>query len=255
MPCNCNTTAELPTIDQIPTSPQARVEVCCDDPTLAPADPGTGTELNTSWTDAACYKDEIVILGRVGTKLARFAGSGFIKLVDGVASVVTSVPLSVRTLWHRWWKSSSTAVPVIGAPLAYPYQVIADTAGNPHVIRGEADKDAVPFWDGTSEEFSMKPVSGITHQKAGPFVQASEIELTGFAPLSDRCAATIRPERGLSGAGLVYLEERDTSSDACGCSGSNATVSVAKALARPPSDDNTYRLTCLNGELAWVIEE
>jgi hypothetical protein len=255
MPCNCNTTAELPQIADIPTSPQARVEVCCEDPSLAPADPGTGTELNTSWTDAACYKDEVILLGRVGTKLVRFAGSGFIKLVNGVASVVTSVPLSVRTLWHRWWKASASANPVLGAPLAYPYQVIADASGNIHGIRGEADKDALPLWNGTTEEFTMTPVAEIPQQKKGPFVQASGIELVGYAPLSTRCSETVRPIKGLSGAGLVVLSEVDTSDDECGCTGANETVSVATALALPPSDDSLYRLTCLNGELAWVIEE
>lgn len=255
MPCSCNTTAELPQISDIPTSPQARTEVCCDDPSLVAADPGTGTDLNASWTDAACYKDDVVILGRVGTRLARFAGSGFIKLVNGVASVVTSVPLSVRTLWHHWWKASATANPVLGAPLDYPYQVIADASGNLHGIRGESDKDAVPFWNSTTEKFAMTPVAEITHQKKGPLVQASGIELTGFAPLSTRCSTTVRQERGLSGTGLVVLSEVDTSDDDCGCAETNNTVSVATALALPPSDDSLYRLTCLNGELAWVIEE
>ena len=255
MPCLCNTNAELPQIADIPASPQARLEVCCEDPSLVPADPGTGTVLNATWTDAACHKDGITILGRVGTTLARFAGSGFIKLVDGVASVVTSVPLSVRTLWHRWWKASSTANPVLGAPLAYPYQVIADDQGNLHGIRGEPDKDAVSVWDGTLEKFTIKPLSETTHQKKGPLEQAAQLELTGFAPLSDRCAETVRVEKGLSGSGLVFLTVVDTSSDECGCTGANATVSVAAALALPPSDDNLYRLTCLNGELAWAIEE
>ena len=144
---------------------------------------------------------------------------------------------------------------MLGAPLAYPYQVIADDQGNLHGIRGEPDKDAVSVWDGTLEKFTIKPLSETTHQKKGPLEQAAQLELTGFAPLSDRCAETVRVEKGLSGSGLVFLTVVDTSSDECGCTGANATVSVAAALALPPSDDNLYRLTCLNGELAWAIEE
>lgn len=249
MSCNCHTNPPLPLIsDDTATSPG--LEVCCDDPALVSSTPGEGTTLDNSWLDTVCQTSGVTLFGRVGNKLARLVGTGFLAITNGAVSVVTSVPLSVRTLWHRWWKTTPNATPIVGVPLPFPYMVIADSQGGLHAIKGAVDVVSVPVWNGT--EYVQTPASELPHAAKGVLTQGTGIELVGYAPVADKCAATERNERGLAGAGLVWLEEVTLENEACGCSGVNDTVSVARTFALPPSDGHTYKLTYTNGELLWV---
>ena len=249
MSCSCQQPAvnpDLPTIEQdcAISKPTSLCKTCVSDDTCLKSDSSDGTTLTSSWQDAGCYSEGVTILGRVGSKLARFAGSGFIKLESGVASVVSAVPLRAITLWHRWWKPSAASPPILGEPLAYPYQAVADTDGNIHGIKGVDAEDSISMWNSTTKEFSQTPVSEINHTKKGVFDRASEIELTGFAPIANGGdAETVRPEKALSGKGLVILTEQATISNSCNCAPGSGTASVASTLALPvPVADETYTL-------------
>jgi hypothetical protein len=180
----------------------------------------------------------------VGSNLARFTGTGFISLVNGVASVVTTIPLRVSTLWHRRWKATPTATPVLGEPLAFPYQVIGDADGNLHAIKGPEDEKAVSVWNHSTGEFTQTPVSELPLERKGVITTGSGIELVGFTPIADGGSATaVRPIKALSGAGLVVLTEQATIDDSCECAPGSGTASVATTLALPePVADETYTL-------------
>lgn len=248
MSCNCtNITPLSPDGECLPTveadcAISKDVSVCkpcpSDDESLR-SDSSDGTTLASSWTDAKCYAEGVTILGRVGTKLARFAGTGFIALEAGVAKVVSSVPLRVNTLWHRWWKPTAASVPILGDPLAYPYGVVADANGNLHVIKGPADENAVPYWDAAAKESTQKPVSEIPLDRKGVLDRSNDIELVGYAPIvAGGNPATVRPLKALNGGGLVVLTEAATVDNDCACAPGTGTASKASTLALPIPDAN-----------------
>ena len=256
MPCNCNNTVspdgeELPLVsDDLGASPGISREVCCEDPILVPSDPGSGTTLETKWLDAECYTEGVTLLGRVGNKLAKLSGSGFVKVTGGLLSVVTSVPLSIRTLWHRWWKANATANPVLGAPLDYPYNAIADSSGNLHLIRGEDGKDTVAVWDGTEKVYKQVPYSTLPHAVASSHEGLSAIELVGYAPRTVKCSTIERAEKYLAAEGLVILEKRALTGDSCGCGENDTDTYVAKAIALAPPT-GIYLLKTKEGVVLW----
>lgn len=253
MSCSCQQpTVTSPTGDCLPTieqdcaitKPTSLCKTCVSDDDCLKSDASDGTTLASSWQDAGCYAEGVTILGRVGSKLARFAGSGFLKIESGIASVVSSVPLRAATLWHRWWKPTAVSAPILGEPLAHPYQIIADTEGNLHGIKGVDLEDSLSLWNSTIKEFAQTPVSEIEHAKKGAFTRGSGIELTGFTPIADGGDVNaVRSEKVLSGAGLVVLTEQATVDGACGCAPGTGTASVATTLALPvPVADETYTL-------------
>jgi hypothetical protein len=266
MSCNCTTITPLspdgeclPTVeaDCAITKNVTVCKSCPSDNECLKSDQSDGTTLASSWTDAGCYAEGVTILGRVGSKLARFAGSGFIALENGIASVVQSVPLRVSTIWHRWWKPTPASVPVLGDPLAYPYGVVADSNGDLHAIKGPADEDATPVWDSTAKEFTQKPLSEVALDRKGVLLRANNIELVGYAPIVEAGdPKTVRPMRALNGAGLVVLTEAVTVDPTCECAPGAGTASKASTLSLPvPVADEVYILKYSTASgLHWAEE-
>ena len=188
----------------------------------------------------------MVLLGRSGSTLSRFVGSGFIKIVNGVASLVTSVPIKITTLWHRMYKVLAGSLPVPGEPLPFPYFTIADDQGNLHGIRGENSVDSVPVWSGTDLTFSFVPTGDLPACRKGSLDRELVVELVGFTPLSINDATDAsRCQVGMAGEGVALLVSQDTV---------NGPVSAARVIDNPPSD-GTYFLKCVDGVIGWVEEE
>jgi hypothetical protein len=165
MPCNCtNPTPSSPSGEQLPEIYEAATTPGCSECASSSCEPscaGGGASVPTNLLDAGCYSENVTLLGRVGLQMARLKGSGFIRLINGKASVVKSVPLVARTLWHRWWKQEGSVTPILGEPLPYPHLVVADSSGNIHSIKGSDEFDSVPFWDASAKEFRNEPLADI----------------------------------------------------------------------------------------------
>lgn len=242
MSCSCQKTVvtsasgdALPTIEQdyAIAKPQAVCKTCVSDSNCLTSDASDGTTLASSWLDSCPHVSGVTLLGRVGAKLARLAGSGFIKIENGVASVVPSVPLRLTTLWHRWWKPTPASPPILGAPLTHPYQVIADAEGNFHGIKGVDAEDSLSLWDSAKKEFAQTPVSEISHAIKGLLPQATPLQLTGYTAISvGQSLDTVRQETALSGVGLVVLKEAATLAGGC----YSAKASVASTIPLPNSE-------------------
>lgn len=248
MSCNCqNIDLVSPTGEALPSISDVRglsstPTVCCDT-RCEPASPGEGTILSNHWLDSACHTTGITILARVGDRLARFAGSGFLQLTNGKFSVVASVPIRLATLWHRWWKPTASSRPILGEPLAYPYMGIADADGNLHGIKGPDAEDAVPHWNSTAKEFTNKPISEIPLCKKGLLPRASALELTGYAAIPEagpndqvRCLST------LEGAGLLFGDPVPTVDTDCACDPTPSLASVVSMLPFPDDETATFTL-------------
>lgn len=259
MSCNCQTPAApsgepLPLVsDDCPVAITTSLSSCCTDPEALPSAPSEGATLPAWATDAACYESGVVMLGRVGSKLARLVGTGFLAITSGTLSVVTSVPLQVRNLWHRWWKATATSNPVLGAPLDFPYHVIADSNGNIYAIKG-GEVDGVHMWDVSANAWVLVPTAEIPHCVTGVIPRAANIELVGYVPLGENDPVTdIRCQKALSGAGIVVLTEVATAASDCGCGPIQpGDASIAAVFELPTI--GTHALKCIDGILTWVDE-
>lgn len=266
MSCNCTTTTAvspsgecLPTVadDCAVAKDTSLCQPCYSDPECLTSDQSDGTTLANTWLDACCHNEGVILIGRSGSKLAKFTKSGFLKIDKGYASVVSAVPLSLTTLWHRIWKTTSTTRPILGAPLPYTYQVVGSATGEIHGIKGPADEDAVSVWDSATSEFTQMPLSEVPLPRKGVLARASNIELTGYAPIAEGGLATaVREQKALSGKGLVLLTEVNTIDSTCECADQNGTASVTTALT-PPSSDGVYNVivTVVGGVATFSYEE
>lgn len=273
MSCNCATPAAVvPTNPELP--PLAALTGACAESALCATDECLGTTpaslvgstggcadgnalrssascgytLPTGFTDPINDRgnDGVTLLGRIGSKLARLAGSGFIRLIDGKAFVVQTIPLKVADLWHQWWKPAGINTrPVLGDPLPFTNAVIADSDGNLHAIRGGAE-DATKFWDAELEHWEVKPVADITPSHRGHLERAATLELIGIEAISVAgTGAEIRDFKTLAGSGIIVVEQAATTPSSCACEGCEpvaAVSSIARFLAFPTDAEATFTL-------------
>ena len=254
MSCNCQTIAPvspsgeaLPTVadDCALTKPTTLCKPCPEDPNCLVADGSDGTTLTSSWLDATCSDQDVTLLARVGSKLARFTGTGFISIVAGKASLVQNMPFKLVHIWHRWWKPTPASTPILGAPLDFPYMAVGDADGNPLAQKGIADEDSVTVWKHAEKVFRQTPLSEVKHPLKGLLPRSGEadFELVGYVAIPDNGSITaVRQLSTLSGDGILFMEQQDTVADPeAPCDTSKATV--ARFLAMPtPVADETYTL-------------
>jgi len=244
MSCQCNQTV-LPTIDDdcALAAPLAVTTPCCTDPETLSSVISEGAVLPSWATDAVCASVDVTLLGRIGTRLARLAGTGFIKITSGKASVVSAIPLKLIDLWHNWWKLTSTSTPILGEPLAFPYQVVADSQGNLHGIKGKVDEDSVALWNHTAKQFEMTPVSELDNCVKGLIPFSAAIELVGYEPIAEGGAQdALRCLKALSGSGIIVVNQVATI-DAITCPQEVTYASVTSFLPFPTDVTKEYHLT------------
>jgi hypothetical protein len=242
MSCNCQNLAAvsstgepLPLISDIHGLANAPTECCSD--SCIPNAQSEGTILSNHWLDAACHTKDITILARVGDRLARFVGSGFLQLVNGKFSVVQSLALRSNTLWHRWWKPTAASRPILGEPLPYPHMVVGDVDGNLHNIKGPDTEDAIPHWNSTTKEFTNKPISEIPLCQKGLLPRASALELTGYAAIPEGGSATsVRCLSTLQGSGFLFADPIPTVDTDCECASTPSLASVVATLPFPDGE-------------------
>jgi hypothetical protein len=187
----------------------------------------------------------VILQGRVGNRRVRFTKSGFIKLVNGAASVVSSIPLALNTLWHDYVKLTPTRRPIIGDPKAFNYLGIGDENGNLHGIKGISDEDCSPVWDASAGHYTMRSESENPKCQKGLLPRLAELELVGYAPIvAGGDANAVRCLSSLQGSGIIVVESVATVDSECNCPGcepSPAFASVASFLPNPESN-GTYTL-------------
>lgn len=163
MACNCTQSVSvspsgsaLPLVSEvIGLAAPAAVPCGCADTECAASCDSEGSVLPSSWLDSTCSPEGITLLGRLGDRLARLAGNGFIQIISGKAFVVSAVPLAIIDLWHNWWKPTTLSRPILGEPLDAPYQVVADSAGKIHGIKGKSEEDSITYWNSTEQKFQQ----------------------------------------------------------------------------------------------------
>ena len=162
MSCSCNQPIiTSPTGECLPTVEDANIlsngsvlcSICPDDEECLHNDASDGTTLDTTWLDSCCAKSGVTLLGRIGNKLTRLIGTGYLKIDSGKVSVSSSIPLKITTMWHRWWRPAGSSAPVLGEPLDAPFMVVGDNYRNMHAIRGLTGKDSIILWDSTNKAY------------------------------------------------------------------------------------------------------
>lgn len=260
MSCNtCNSDVVLPTIaeDQAVISGVQAVCSPCDDGICATG--SEGSSIPTLWLDSCCANEDVTIFGRIGSRLSHFTKSGFIKLTNGKASVVSAVPMSLITLWHSFFKPTSTSRPILGNPLPFPYLAVGGPDGAPHGIKGIDDEDCSPVWDSTLKTWNISPTSEAPKCQKGLLPRDTEIELVGYAPIIEngdvdevRCMTT------LQGTGIPISRAVATVDSECSCPGCTPSPSFASvvSLLAPPDSNGDYvlRVVVVSGvpTYSWI---
>lgn len=241
MSCNnCDQVdSNLPTVSQDYTVHNNTTPTPCCSPEADESCASSGCTVPSYLTDAGCYSEGVTLIGRYGTKLARLAGDGFIKITGGLASVVSSVPLVIRELNHNWWKPANSVTPIIGEPLAFNYLAVGAERGALRGIKGVSGEVSSPVFDPTANTFTMQPLSEQSKCIKGQMAQVEALELTGFVPLTVSDELTdIRCPKGFSGAGILVVSRVATvPGNAC----NDEFTSVATLLAKP-SGSGPYTL-------------
>jgi hypothetical protein len=293
-PCNCTTSSpapsstvpvnpSLPSLDDLSaacaTDASCTQDTClgstpasitagpvCSDPNAIRSTASCGFTLPTGYTDAINDNSNsgVTLLGRIGSKLAKLSGNGFIQVVNGLAFVVSSVRLRVTDLWHEWWRPAGINTrPVIGTPYDFPYQVIADSDGVLHAIKGLSGEgithDSIQVWDLSAGAWVTRQVADFPILKRGLLPTLTELELVGFAPIATSGSSDdVRQLSRLQGSGILIIEQQATIDSSCACEGCTpvpAVSSVARFLANP-TEDGTYSLKVVvtDGEAVhqWV---
>lgn len=252
MSCNCQTPAPvsltgecLPTVadDCAIAKPTTLCKPCPDDPACLVADGSDGTTLASSWLDACCYNENVTLLARVGDKLARFSGSGFLSFLNGKASLVQNMPLKLVSIWHRWWKPTQASPPILGEPLDFTYLAVGNESGDLLAQKGISDEDSEVVWKSAEKVFRPTAQSEVKRPLKGLLPRLAELELVGYAPIPSNGAITdIRQLSSLAGAGILYAEQEATVADPdAPCDSSLATM--VKFLAMPvPAAAETFTL-------------
>jgi hypothetical protein len=273
MSCNCTTPAsvapvnpELPTLSALsqacadtvacatdeclgttPASVTGSPVSRCADSNALRSSASCGYTLPNGFTDPIADRNNegVTLLGRIGAKLAKLTGSGFIKIVEGKAFIVSSVPIKISTLWHQWWKPTGiNARPALGAPLPFHHAVIADSVGNLHGIKGGAE-DAGQVWNSEMQQWEVRAEADRAFAKRGHLERAASLELVGLEAIAvSGTGAEVRNFKTLAGSGLIVVEQTSTTASSCDCPGCEpvpAMSSIARFVPFP-SGDATWTL-------------
>lgn len=241
----CTSDVVLPTIveDQAVISGVQAVCSPCDDGVCSTG--SEGSVLTTSELDSCCSNSGVTILARMGSRRARFTGSGFIRLVKGVADVVPNVPMSLVTLWHEFFKPSPTSRPILGNPLPFPYLAVGSSTGEPHGIKGIDDEDCESIWNSTTKLWNITPTSESPKCQKGLLPRDTELEIVGYSAIAAngetddvRCMAT------LQGTGIPIARSVATIDSECNCPGCDPSPSFASVVSflAPPEENGDYVL-------------
>ena len=199
----------------------------------------------SQFTDAV-EANEMTLLGRISKKIAKFVGSGFLQLENGVARVVPWIPLKVTRLYHTYTIPSPGQNPVLGDALPADHIVIADSKGQAYAVKGLVGEDSIQVWDFELEKWVVKAITDFPLSTKGVFKKSDCVELIGMKPPSKDCYHAAREAMALKGDGVVYITntQADYPDSACcegECDECNCDAHKTHSIARvtPYPNDNT----------------
>ncbi len=280
MSCGCNSPTPSPLTPQSPSleySGDPLLLAPCEtrqpdapwsgtDPNVIAACGSDGSVLEPKWTDARAlaHSEGMTLLGRVGNRLTQFIGNGFIRLVQGRAYLVDSIPLVIKQFWHDLVIDG--AITRIGEPRPFPYAPVTDSQGVAHLIKGKASRRTVVISDPVTREWIPTPTDEVPIEVSRHLPAQEELELVGFIPntvLGSQSA--IRDLKRLTGQGIIVLERRVTAPvvtpEGCSECPEDAFTYVAKVLpfpeivATPGEESGRHRLVFSSEGLYWEPEE
>ena len=233
----CLPTAEVP----------STAEESCQPAAISVTTAGGDASAFTNQTEVS----EMTLLGRVGNKLAKLVGSGFLVIEDGVAKLRSYIPLKITELFHKYVIPAPGGAAVVGEAKPHPYIIIADSSGKSYGVKGLVGEDCIELWDYETQMWTVKPVTDFPVTMKGFIPKVDEIELIGFQPPSEACYQKAREAMALKGEGIVFLTEKEQTypdgvccddNDCCECD-SAKVASVASVVPYPDDADNQYILT------------
>lgn len=257
MSCNCSKTpAPPPDAYVYPDIADAcGVSVATEGPVCRetlPSVASPGSTLPATWTDALPDHNGqgVVLLGRIGSKLAKLIGDGFIQLKAGRAFVVRSIALKTTKLYHEWWVPAGVNKrPIIGRPFPFAAHIVGNGTGEFFLIKGLTGEgvttNSSQYYDKDRELWDTREDADFPLLQRGLAPRITQGEIVAFPALSaSGSASDVRQASVLSGSGILILTQQPTIPSSCDCEGCEpqaAVASVASFLAAPDAE-GIYKL-------------
>jgi hypothetical protein len=186
--------------------------------------------------DAACIdesanpKEEAVLLVRVGDKLKKFCGSGFVRVENGLTYLTEQVGVSLTDLYHDH----------AGDPMCFDYLPVGDSCGLVHGTKGLPDSNSVVIWDKALSKFCHVPTSKLGKEAVGQIPPANALELIGYPPIPFGGDITATRElKKLCGTGIVMITPAASEPEPGDCNAAQACVATVVPF---PTEDGDYVL-------------
>lgn len=223
-----------------------------------------GALLGAEVLDAPCIDEEAdppeeaVLLVRVGERLKRFCGSGYLKITEGIASLAAEIGIRVTDLWHDTLEGPTSPCNPSGrtqTPKENYYDVVADDCGNLHGIQGLPGVNSVRVWDSTKCMFRTVPTAELGKTATGQLPQASALELVGFPPVPEGGDLSAeRVMKKLCGDGVVIIEPKATQPAEGTCPGQEDAC-VGRVVPFPDDSTQQYLLAWNSTTGAFFLRE
>jgi hypothetical protein len=212
-----------------------------------------GTQLSAEVLDAPCINESAepmenaVLLVRVGDRLKKFCGNGWLRVTNGIAYLSEAIGIKVTDMWHAEVKGQQV-------PADVRYEVVADDCGIIHGIQGLPGIDSIRVWDAKQCMFKTVPTAELNKVMVGQLPQASSLELVGFPHVPENGSLTeMRGMNRLCGDGVVVTEPKPTAHSGV-CPGEEHAC-VARVIPFPADADEQYLMAWNATTGAFFVRE
>lgn len=236
---------------ELPTAPSST----CHNPNVKKSVAATPGIL-PNYLQTSTGATSMMLLGRVGSALAHLLGTGYLRVKDGIVSVVESLEISTRMLWPDAVNTGSTPV----NPQPYPYQLVADEKGCSYLLRGKAGESVVSVWNPTTSMWELTALPDLKKCNVGRIDKATALQITGFEPYGLTDETVEKCQKVLCGEGFVYLSKLPTNPSDPGCvceecnNADRDVECVASTIPLPPKDGGVYGIQwdSVTSSYTWV---
>lgn len=195
--------------------------------------PTQGATLDQAFLDAGCIdesanpKEEAIVLVRVGDKLKKFCGTGYIRIEHGLAYLTDQVGVTLTDLYHE----------PQGDPMCFAYLPVADNCGGVHGTQGMKDFNSAIIWDKLLQKFCHVPTSELGKSAVGQIPSTTALELTGFPPVPLGGSLTAeRQMKKLCGHGIVFIYPSASEPEPGDCDDAVSCISTVVSFPTEPGN-------------------
>ena len=198
----------------------------------------------------------MVLMGRVGSMFAHLLGTGYLRIKDGVVSVIENLEISTRFLWPDAIATAPTPL----NPQPFPYQLVADETGCSYLLKGKAGASVISVWNPATSMWELTPLNELKKCNKGRLEKSNKLQLVGYEPYGLTDEKVEKCQKAFCGEGFVFISKQDTNPTDPGCvcvecqNDDRDKECFASTIPLPPRDGKLYAMKwdTLTSSFLWV---